>query len=368
VTGVQTCALPICLLRLQRAHEHVGVLGEGGEVADRVVEIAPAAGALHGRGRDLNNAIGNLPAFAEDTDVLVRALQAQQADVRGVVRDTGTVVDALTARDGQLRDLIANSDRVFSATAERNRDLAELFHALPTFQREATQTVERLTRFASDTNPLITQLHPAARELSPTLGQLALAGPDLKGLLANLIPLEQASRAGAPATDAFLKRFSPVLGALDAPIRQLNPILRYIGAYRDELRAFIVNVTAITQATDRPPHAKNPVHYARGVSTLNPESLAAYPRRIGSNRSNPYPLPGATLDVGKGGIPSYETRDCDKGDPTFSPEAAGVPTVPGILRFTFGYAPGQTSGPVAAPACKQQARPFPHLSADPPPP
>src|SRR3954468_894826 len=324
-------------------------------------------GALHGRGRDLNDALGNLPAFAEDTDVLLQALRAQQSEVRGVVRDTGTVVDALTARDGQLRDLIANSDRVFSATAQRNRDVADLFHTLPTFQREATRTVTRLTRFAHDTDPLITQLHPAARELSPTLEQLAAAPPDPEPLLGPLIPHERASRAGAPAVDDFLARFSPVLGELDAPIRQLNPILRYIGAYRDELRAFILNVTAITEATDRPPHSKGPVHYARGVSSLNPESLAAYPRRIGSNRSTPYPLPGATLDVGRGGIPSYETRDCGKGDPTFSPEAASVPTVPGILRYTFGYAPGQTSGPVAAPPCKQQARTFPHLSADPPP-
>src|SRR4051794_35793016 len=75
------------------------------------------AGALHGRGSDLNDAIGNLPAFAADTDVLLRALQAQGAEVRGVIRDTGTVVDALTARDGELRDLVTNGDRVFSATA-----------------------------------------------------------------------------------------------------------------------------------------------------------------------------------------------------------------------------------------------------------
>src|SRR3954454_4329290 len=324
-------------------------------------------GALHGRGRDLNDALGNLPAFAEDTDVLLQALRAQQSEVRGVVRDTGTVVDALTARDGELGDLIANSDRVFSATAERNQDLKDLVHALPTFQRESTQTVERLTGFARTTDPLITRLHPAARELSPTLEQLAAAAPDLKGLLGDLIPLEQASRAGAPATDDFLARFSPVLGELDAPIRQLNPILRYIGAYRDELRAFILNVTAITEATDRPPHAKDPVHYARGMSSLNPESLAAYPRRIGSHRSQPYPLPGATLDLGKGGIPSFETRDCGKGDPALAPSAAGLPLTAGILRYTFGYAPGQTSGTVAAPACRQQARGFPHLSADPQP-
>src|SRR3954467_10826060 len=38
------------------------------------------AGALHGRGRDLNDSLGNLPAFAQDTDALLRVLRGQQAE------------------------------------------------------------------------------------------------------------------------------------------------------------------------------------------------------------------------------------------------------------------------------------------------
>src|SRR5436305_10143723 len=130
------------------------------------------AGALRGRGLSLNDALGNLPGFASDSDALLRVLLAQQAGVRGVVRDTGTVFDALSARDGELRQLVDNSDRVFAATAQRDADLRGLFRALPEFQRQSTLTVDRLTRFARNTDPVVTRLRPAARELSPTLREL----------------------------------------------------------------------------------------------------------------------------------------------------------------------------------------------------
>ena len=76
---------------------------------------------------------------------------------------------ALSERQGQLRGLIQNSQTVFSTTARRNQDLEQLFRILPTFQRESRATLERLNSFAANTDPLVQQLRPAARELSPTL-------------------------------------------------------------------------------------------------------------------------------------------------------------------------------------------------------
>src|SRR3954462_84312 len=221
------------------------------------------ATSFRGRGRDINDAIGNLALFAVDTDVLLRILNAQQADVRGVVRDTGTVFNALSARDSELASLITNSNKVFQPTAQRDEDLKAFFRVLPTVQQESTLTVNRLTRFANNTNPVVTQLRPAARELSPTLQQLGLLAPDLKGQLKYITPLVDASKSGMPALENFLDEFRPFLGEFDAPLRQLNPILRFIGAYRNELRAFLTNVPAATQAVDRPVNAKAPVHYLR---------------------------------------------------------------------------------------------------------
>jgi virulence factor Mce-like protein len=332
------------------------------------------AASFRGRGQDVNDALGNLAPFAVDTDVLLRILKAQDADVRGVVRNTGTVFDALTARDNELRQLIVNSNRVFSATAERDEDLKALFRVLPTFQRESTVTVNRLTRFARNTNPLVTKLRPAARELSPTLVELSRLAPDLKGLFSDIGPLADQSKTGLPAFTRFLDEFGPFLGEFDAPLRELNPFLRFIGAYRDELRGFFANVPAATQAADRPLNAKGLVHYLRVQNPVNPENLAAYPRRLGSNRNNPYELPRGFLKVGDASRATYETRDCNKGAPAppqVSPADPLNSLVGGILTFTFANAGGQTP----APPCIQQAPnevggaaagQYPHVLADPP--
>src|SRR2546423_1467124 len=331
------------------------------------------AASFRGRGQDVNDALGNLAPFAVDTDVLLRILNAQKADVRGVVRDTGTVFNALTARDDELRQLIVNSNRVLSTTAQRDEDLKGLFRALPTFQRESTLTVNRLTRFARNTNPLVTKLRPAARELSPTLVQLSALAPDLKGFFRDLGPLSDQSKTGLPALERFLDEFRPFLAEFDAPLRQLNPVLRYIGAYRNELRSFLANVPAATQAGDRPANAKGIVHYLRTLNPVNPQNLAHYPHRLGSNRSNPYELPGGYLKLADRSRESYETRDCTKGSPTLPQPNPADPLnslIGGILQVTF---PG-AGGPGPAPPCIQQgpnssggAVPgqFPRLEADP---
>jgi phospholipid/cholesterol/gamma-HCH transport system substrate-binding protein len=318
--------------------------------------------ASQGRGRDISDALGNLAPFAEDTTSLLKILNAQDTNVQSVVRDTGEVLDALSERDGQLRSLVENSNRVFSTTAARSRELEATFRALPTFERESQTTVSRLTTFAHDTNPLVTQLRPAARELSPTLQELSALAPDLKALFRDLNPLIDASKAGLPALEDFLDELHPLLANFDAPLRQLNPPLEGLGAYKDELGAFFANSAAATQATTREGNTR--VHYLRTTNPANPENLAVYPRRIASNRPNPYEFPDAFKALAAG-LPSYETRHCASGPvPTLlTAPQVGLPIDPTTLippalaenvqTFFFGTT---GNGAVAAPACTQQGK------------
>src|SRR3954447_26660158 len=126
------------------------------------------AQAIGGRGQDLNDALGNLAPFAEDTADIVDILNRQEGAVSRLIANTGVVFEALSERDGQLRSLIENSNTVFATTASRDEQLKATFRALPTFEKESKATFERLDEFAAETDPLITQLRPAARELSPT--------------------------------------------------------------------------------------------------------------------------------------------------------------------------------------------------------
>jgi phospholipid/cholesterol/gamma-HCH transport system substrate-binding protein len=361
-------------VELTPGHDSAGTIPEGGRLASSrvsgTVELdeilrafdAPTRQALQtfiqqtalasaGRGQDLSDALGTLPAFEQDLTTLVAILDSQQGDVRRVVRDTGVVFDALSERDGQLRSLVKNSDRVFATTARRNADLAATFRALPTFERESTLTVERLAEFARTANPLVTQLRPAARQLSPTLQQVAALAPDLQALFRDLNPAISASKAGLPALEGFLDDLRPFLGEIDAPLRQLNPALAFLGQYKRELTAFVANAAASTQAT-APVGTRN-VHYLRTTNPVTPENLAAYPRRIGTNRPNAYTQPGVFTQLARG-LPAYETRQCGRPDPTL--DTTPSPFIPGPLGANiqqFFFAP---AGQATAPPCRQQGK------------
>jgi phospholipid/cholesterol/gamma-HCH transport system substrate-binding protein len=243
------------------------------------------------RGADLNAALGNLAPFEQDATTILTILNEQKGDVRSLVSNTGTVFNALTQRDDQLRSLINNSNAVFATTASRDTKLQQAFEAFPTFLDQSRATALRVTRFAKNTNPLITQLRPAARELSPTLIQLHGLAPDLKGLFRDLNPLITASKRGAPAVERILNDARPLLAQVDPFLRNLNPMLDYLGLYKHEIVSFFALDAASAQAVDRPRGSTIPVHYLRTSNPLNPENLAAYPRRIATNRSNPYPAP-----------------------------------------------------------------------------
>jgi virulence factor Mce-like protein len=265
---------------------------------------AQAIGA-DGRGQDLNDALGNLAPFAEDTATIVDVLNRQEEALSQLVANTGIVFGALSERDGQLRSLIESSDQVFGATAERDRELQAAFRALPTFEDESRRTFERLDEFQRETDPLVSQLRPAARELSPTLEDVEDVAPDLRSLLEQLDPLITASKAGFPAAERVLEDTRPTLGQLVPATAQLTPALDFVGLYKRELTAFFANAGSATQARE----ARTGLHYLRTSNPLNPENLAVYPNRLPSNRPNPYPLPGH-FDQIPGGLPVYEDRQC----------------------------------------------------------
>src|SRR3954468_12818097 len=316
--------------------------------------IQTQAASLHGRGQALNDALGNLAPFAEDTTRVLKVLNSQETAVRQLVRNTGEVFDALSERDGQLAGVITNSNQVFATTAARDQELQDTFKALPTFEKESSTTLKRLTKFSQNANPVVTALRPAAKEMSPTFVELAKLAPDLKALFRSIDPLVAASKKGLPATTEFLDALHPLLANFDAPLKQLNPILDGAGLYKNEITSFFANSAAATQATSAPFGAGGePAHYLRTANPLNPEMLAQYPKRLTTNRTNPYPFPGDSLAL-KDGLVSYETRQCSSGE-TLSPTLG--PTVPGvldealrnnILKFALN------GGNVVAPPCKQQ--------------
>jgi phospholipid/cholesterol/gamma-HCH transport system substrate-binding protein len=329
--------------------------------ADFSIWLDQQGRAVSDRGEALNDALGNLAPFAEDTRKVLAVLRRQSGSTRALVRDTGAVFEALTEREGQLRDLIVNSNKVFQSTADRDAELADAFRVLPTFLRESRATTRRVTRFADNTNPLVTQLRPAARELSPTLVDLQAISPDLRGLFRDLDPLIRVSRRGLPALERVLDNTRPLLAEVDPWLRNVTPVVDYLALYKREITSFFSLDASATQATEQSPAASRPLHYLRTTNPQNPEILAAYPRRLPTNRSNPYVEPGGYSKLRtEGHLEVFGSYLCPSGTspppplaapPLLPPEIAGL-----IDQFVFGGA--ENTG--AAPPCDPQ-EPLGHL-------
>jgi phospholipid/cholesterol/gamma-HCH transport system substrate-binding protein len=336
------------------------------------------AAALQGRGPDLSAAIAELGPFAEETNRLLRVLDSQHLAVRQLIHDGGSVFQALSERQGQLRGLIQNSETVFTTTARRNRELADLFRILPTFQRESRATLVRLNSFARNTDPLVQQLRPAARELSPTLVAAQKAAPNLKAFFEGLRGTINASDTGFPALRRLLSDdLTPVLARLGGSVggqepylAHLNSIIEVLGMYKHEITAFLGNAAAAVQYSQGADElAGKPVKMLRTTSPLSPESLATYPGRVISNRANPYFKPLGYNQLAHG-LQAFANTPCSAGVTATLPPRSQVASDPNFQLYTntnfpdagnlydriksYAFGGASSTASVPAPLCSRQ--------------
>jgi phospholipid/cholesterol/gamma-HCH transport system substrate-binding protein len=329
-----------------------------------------AAGAFRGRGDDVSIALASLDSFAREADHALRILDSQEQAVSGLLSSGAEVFGALSERQGQLAGLIRNTEAVFSTTAERNEDLKALFTVLPTFLRESRTTLTRLDRFAATADPVITQLRPSVRQLAPTLTSTANLASELDRFYPGLRAAINAAPKGFPALRRLLDDdLPPLLTRLPSFLNELTPIITTIRQYRHEVTAFLGNVAATTNADND--EGAGPLTYIRTMAPFNPEMLAAYPRRLASNRTNPYIEPEGYRKL-PSGLESFETAQCSGGinaildpntpnDPDFQarfpfaadPAADAADLFARMQQFIFNGT-GQ-SNDIPRPGCTKQA-------------
>jgi len=347
-----------------------------------------AALSIEGQGASLSYAFGELEPTFTQFDRLFRVLDSQQLAVKQLFRNGATSLRALRGRQGELASLIQSSNALFSTTAARDRQIEELFRAFPTFQDESRLTLDRLKSFSINADPVMKQLVPVAEQLSPTLIAFSKFAPEAKGFFEGLEPVIDRAPTGFPAVrKLFRDEFPPLLRAVDPFLRNLNPVLTGLGLYKHELTGTLGNIAAISNAKLPVENAAGEhAHFLRAMGPFNPESLATYPSRTTTGRTNAYPQPLASKSLATG-LPSFDTRGCTSGvTATLDPEAYKDPnfaartaqskktaeeneklskTFFDILK-KYAFAEQTDSASIPAPSCYQQA-PFSPIGRSGPP-
>jgi phospholipid/cholesterol/gamma-HCH transport system substrate-binding protein len=328
------------------------------------------AEAVKGRGAELNSAFGNLEPFAEESNKLLTLLNSQEGAVQRLVRNTGVVYGALSQRDDQLRSLIENSNELFRVTGKNSQQLADFFSVLPTFEKESILTLNRLNEFAKKNDkPLREDIRPFAREFSAAMPDVTAIAPDFRDFIENIGPISDAGRKGLPASRKFFDELQPLIQQFDPFLRSFNPFLEQLGNHRRDFMSFVLNGTMVTQGAGLVDDT--PVHYLRGEPTLSPEALAAYSRRLPSNRNNPYAGPDDFAQPQRKSYPTWDTAMCDKGGLPALPPGGDIMDQDMIdLIYRYAYLDGNVVSPPCithAPVTEQGSTSlYPQIRRDPP--
>jgi virulence factor Mce-like protein len=348
--------------------------------------IRDSATGISGRGDDLSWAIALFAPTFERFDELLRTVDSQRKAVQQLFRNGAVTFRALRGRSNDLAEMIEAGEEVLATTGARDQELIEMFRVFPTFLAESKETLARTREFAQHADPLVRQLTPAARELSPMLIETGRLAPELEGFMEGLRPVvDRADRAFPAFQRLFRRDFPPLLKDIDPFLDQFNPLLDTIRAYRRDLAAVLANAAAMTNASATVGRRSlGKAKYLRSEPMLTPHSFASSPGRAAWNRTNAYSRPGIYGEL-LAGLQSFDTRHCGAGtestlspaiptDPLFIARAGGDPDdaqdlFDRIKRFSFGN--GNSTTDVTGPACRQQgpfgpfggngaARRFPH--------
>jgi phospholipid/cholesterol/gamma-HCH transport system substrate-binding protein len=270
------------------------------------------ATAIKGNSSNLSDVLGNLPAFSYNASAILTVLNVQHASVVNLIRQGGTVFGAIAQDPPALQNLIRTGETVFHTTAQQNQALAATFHVFPTFLTQTRLTMADLQQFSNNTNPLVLQLEPVARNLGPTMSAVNTLSPYLRHLFVTLGPLITASRTGLPATAQVVLGLKPLLGALGPWLEQFNPILDWLAIHQPLLSDFISNGASPLEATTTVFGGGGTGHYLRQFGPIGPETLGMYPNRDPNNRGNTYPPPiwlNTLQDFVHGDFPAWDCKN-----------------------------------------------------------
>ncbi len=340
--------------------------------------------AVKGRGDDLNQAFGVLPMFLSDANDLMTVLHRQDEALSKVFANTADIFEAIDSRPGQLTQLILTSNRLLRVTANRSQQLTETFNEFPAFLRETRKTIEQFEEFADGTQNLIKNTSDFADASSAIMKKSVKVTQDARAIVNNLEPMLDKADRGLPATDEFLKLAQPTLAQLDPFLRNLNPVLQFVGYYQQEITAFAANDAAASQAQFTPSNPKSGQtesgHYLRAFVSLTPDNLAYYPNKSVKTRSNAYPRPGWMARLAQG-LQVFDQSPCGTiavpelnpdtslytGNLAYkNPAGAQVPLYDLLNQVVYA---GEAPGNLPAPNCDQQAtfdlngsNMFPHVT------
>ena len=185
-----------------------------------------------------NQAIGQLARATTGLDRLATELNAQRADISGLIGDGGAVLGTLAQRRSDLTALTQDASTTLDAVAAERSSLGQVLDRLPGLLAAGRRTLLAARPLIAQAMPVATELAQAAPPLTRALDTLPATATDLTRVLGEADPIERVvvpvlTRLGAlaPTANAALQRMGPALADLVPVADYLGPRGRTIAAW-----------------------------------------------------------------------------------------------------------------------------------------
>jgi phospholipid/cholesterol/gamma-HCH transport system substrate-binding protein len=191
--------------------------------------------------QSISAALTGLGETARQGKSALSALAAQSDDLRKLTGDAATLVAALDSRQGQIEQLVDQAGQLTSVTAGSRDDLEKVMRKLPGLLDTARSASAGLTSLSQSLGPVAANLKKASPDVAAALEQLPQTASDLRGLLPSLNGVldsapDTLARVPTVADDA-----RALIPPVDVALRDVNPMLAYLGPYDREITGFFVN-------------------------------------------------------------------------------------------------------------------------------
>jgi len=294
--------------------------------------LAGMAGGFEGRAGDLNDALGRAPGVVGNLEAVARNLQRQQGPLRQLLGSSTDVFDALGSQDAALVGAIRQGSRVFATTARRDRELSALIDALPPFLGDLRVASGRLRGASGDLRRAVASLRPTTPLVVPALTALRDDTGRLQSAFRQVAPAFRDTTKALPSVTRILDEVGPTLANVHLAARQLLPFVQLSAASRDNFVANFANVAATMAGRFVVPGGRLG-QYAGGWLTAWNEIVGGWTKKLPTNRANPYPKPGATDEMARGGLKAYDCRNLN--NPLILPPFGGAPPCKTQGPWTF---------------------------------
>jgi virulence factor Mce-like protein len=305
------------------------------------------ATAYGGRSQALNDTLGNAAPLTANLGTVLDTVDGQSGNLQRVITSSADVLEAVGERQGTLESAIDAGNKVLTTTARRSAAFGRTIDAFAPFLNQLHETADDITAASPDLNAAVGALLPAAPLLKPALDEIDTQAPRFRILFKQLPSVLSAGRRALPsltsiigATRGGLKQFYPAA-------RQLIPFMQLF-AENNNIIDILANVGSVSSSSYVGPGGLV-VGTASGIVSVWNETISGWTKKLPTNRNNPYPKPGDTLnETGTQGVlDAYDCRNIH--NPLWLPPIGAVP--PCILQgpWTFNgksaYYPRLTLAP-----------------------